>query len=81
MTQFAAREGFSVGTLRWWSSHLGRAATPAFVRVLARPAAPARTVTAPASLVLEVGSTRIHVTRGFDPVLLADVVRALGATR
>ena len=75
MAAFCTRHGYTRGTLSWWSSRLGAETRPAFVRLVAR-AAP----TTP-SLRLEVGAVRIEVTRGFDPVLLADVVRALGATR
>jgi len=76
MAAFAARHGFSRGTLSWWSSRLGPEAKPAgFVRVVARPAP------TPASLVLEVGAVRIRVVPGFDAVLLSDVVRALEASR
>lgn len=75
--QFASGRGFAASTLKWWSSRLGPLDAPAFVQLVAKPAAP---LPSP-ELVVEVGSARVRVASGFDPALLADVVRALGATR
>lgn len=75
--QFVEGRGFAAATLKWWSSRLGQSDNPAFVQLVAKPAAPAP----PPELVVEVGDARVRVSAGFDPALLADVVRALGATR
>ena len=75
---FAQGRGFAASTLRFWSSRLGAMEAPSFVQVVPR----AVRGTVPASLVVEVGEARVPVAPGFDPVLLADIVRALGgATR
>ena len=71
---FCADKPFAASTLRWWSSRLRRAPAPAFLEFRPRTAALA---TPPAELVVEVGSARIRVTSGFDPVLLGAVVAAL----
>jgi len=66
--------------LRWWSSRLGRDEEIRLVPLVSRPAATldGGTLSArPSTVVVEVGGARLHVVRGFDPALLADVVRAL----
>ena len=85
---FARSRGFSMASLRTWSSRLGPSLAsepasepaPGFVRLVPReaPTAPIEAST----VVVEVGSARIRVTPGFDAALLAGVVRALseGAT-
>lgn len=75
--QFAAQMGFSASALTGWSSKLRkrpapRASAPAFVAVLRKDAEPVR------ELVVEVGVARLRVAHGFDPVLLAAIVRAIG---
>jgi hypothetical protein len=75
--QFVEGRGFAAATLKWWSSRLGPSDHPAFVQLVAKPPTPRP---AP-ELVVEVGGARVRVAAGFDPALLADVVRALGATR
>ena len=75
--QFAEGRGFAAATLKWWSSRLGQCDRPAFVQLVAKSVVPA----APPELVVEIGDARVRVAAGFDPALLADVVRALGATR
>ena len=72
---FASGEAFSASTLRWWSSRLGRAPSVTFLELLPRPSASAPE--APRDLVIEVGAARVRVAPGFDPTLLAGVVRAL----
>lgn len=72
---FAAGKSFSAGTLRWWSSRLGRAPSVTFLELLPRPAVAAPEP--PRDLVIEVGAARVRVATGFDPTLLAAVVRAL----
>ena len=71
---FASGKAFSASTLRWWSSRLKRAPTVTFLKLLARPAAAPEP---PRDLVIEVGAARVRVVSGFDPSLLAAVVRAL----
>ena len=72
--EFSAGREFAAGTLRWWSSRLGRIEeSPRFVRVVPREAP-----VAARDLVVEVGHARIRVAPGFEPALLAAVVRALG---
>jgi hypothetical protein len=72
--EFAQGQAFAASTLRYWSSRLERNQAPRFVRLVPKPA-----VTAVGSgLVVEVGSARVRVGSGFDPLLLAQVVRALG---
>ncbi|MFI5299855.1 MAG: IS66 family insertion sequence element accessory protein TnpA [Polyangiales bacterium] len=47
--------------------------------VVAPESAPSSAPASPAAcLILEVGDVRVRVERGFDPTLLAEVVRALG---
>jgi hypothetical protein len=75
--QFAAQNGFSTSALTGWSSKLRhrpvpRPSAPAFVAVVRKDAAPVR------ELVVEVAGARVRVTQGFDPALLAAVVRAIG---
>ena len=57
-------------------AHLfGRAPSVAFLELVPRPAAAAPEL--PCDLVIEVGAARVRVPPGFDPTLLAAVVRAL----
>jgi hypothetical protein len=73
---FAAGKGFQASTLRWWASQLGREEPVRLVPVVARPSRGAV-----GEVVVEVGGARVRVTSGFDSVLLAQVVRALGGER
>ena len=72
---FASDQPFSAGTLRWWSSRLGRAPAATFLELLPRPATSAPEP--PRDLLIEVGAARVRVAPGFDPTHLAAVVRAL----
>jgi hypothetical protein len=72
---FASGKAFSASTLRWWSSRLGRAPSVPFLELVSRPAVPAPDL--PRELVIEVGVARVRVAPGFDPTLLATVMRAL----
>lgn len=72
--EFAKGQEYAASTLRYWSSRLERSQTPRFVRLVPKPAVTA----AVSGLVVEVGSARVRVASGFDPLLLAQVVRALG---
>lgn len=74
---FAQGKGYEGSTLRWWSSRLGRASRPRFLRLVPK----ARAVQVDAGLVVEVGHARVHVKAGFDTKLLAEVVAALGGDR
>jgi transposase len=83
--EFAKRGGYRPKTLQWWSSELVRrsrvksivAPTVAMARVRVAP----QRAAANESVAVIVGDARIEVRRGFDSVLLCDVVRALGAAR
>jgi hypothetical protein len=70
---FAETEGFHPSTLQWWSCELRREQPLAFV-----DATSLLTPSADTGLVLEIGTTRIRVSRGFDAELLREVVAALG---
>ena len=74
---FAQGKGFEGSTLRWWSSRLGRAEQPAFLRLVPKACA----VQVDAGVVVEVGHARVRVKAGFDANLLAQVVAALGGDR
>lgn len=74
---FAQGKGYEGSTLRWWSSRLGRAERPRFVRLV--PKVPV--VAVDAGMVIEVGHARVRVKAGFDTKLLAEVVAALGGDR
>ncbi|MBK6534147.1 MAG: hypothetical protein IPF99_32645 [Deltaproteobacteria bacterium] len=71
---FASGKAFSASTLRWWSSRLGRAPSVPFLELVPRPAVAPES---PRDLVIEVGAARVRVAPGFDPTLLAAVVRVL----
>jgi hypothetical protein len=74
---FAQDKGFEGSTLRWWSSRLGRAVQPGFLRLVPKACAPQ----VDAEVVVEVGHARVRVKAGFDVTLLAEVVAALGGDR
>jgi hypothetical protein len=74
---FAHGKGYEGSTLRWWSSRLGRAEQPQFLRLVPK----ACTVQVDAEVVVEVGPARVRVKAGFDAKLLAEVVVALGGDR
>jgi hypothetical protein len=63
--------------LRWWSSHLGRLRREEPLRIVPVLARPSSSLVTAGSVLVEVGGARVRVTRGFDSVLLAEVVRAL----
>jgi hypothetical protein len=74
---FAQGKGYEGSTLRWWSSRLGQAEQPRFLRLVAKACA----VQVDAGVVVEVGQARVRVKAGFDAKLLAQVVAALGGDR
>ena len=78
---FCKGKDFSAGGLRYWASRLRGAeeAVPATKARLARvvrgqPPAPA----AEGAIVIEVGSARLGIRRGFDPEVLRAVLEVLG---
>jgi hypothetical protein len=83
---FARGQPFQVSTLRWWASRLRSTSAPRFVRVVSSPAPPQPDAPVPAAascphLIVSVGDAQIQIRHGFDPVLLAAVVGALGGAR
>jgi hypothetical protein len=79
---FCKGKGFSPGGLRYWASRLGLGGQG----VPGKPVRVARVVRAPAPaaetpLVIEVGSARVGVRRGFDPEALRAVLEVLGGRR
>jgi hypothetical protein len=85
---FAAGQPYKASTLKWRAAGLRRSAEGGERRRegqelsgairLARVVGGERRGSA---LVVEVSGTRIALSRGFDAVLLAEVVRALGSSR
>ena len=81
---FCKGKDFSAGGLRYWASKLGKAehgGTRAEVRLArvvrgARPGAVAET-----PILIEVGSVRLGVRRGFDPETLRAVLGVLGVAQ
>ena len=73
---YARARGYSPVSLARWAGDAAAIETPAFVRLEVTPAQGAS-----ANLVVEVGSARVHVGRGFDPGLLREVVAALTSER
>jgi hypothetical protein len=81
VAQFVRGRGDAASALRSWAQRLGPAEpSPRFWRVVPSKPTPASTAGVP-ELVLEVGAARVRVAPGFDPALLAEVVRALGGGR
>lgn len=77
---FARGKGFAASTLRFWASRLRRPSEqPRVVQLVPKRAAVA--TKAASELVIEVGAARVRLARGFDPELLAEVVRALEGGR
>lgn len=73
---FAAREGLNAGTLRWWSSQLGREVeAPSFVDVT-RLVLPRSQPPASVEVVIR-DAVSVRVQPGFDAELLRAVVAAL----
>ncbi len=81
---FCVGKDFKPGRLRYWASRLGPAGGGVaceqvrLARVL-RGAAPGEAMETP--IVLEVGSTRVGIRRGFDPAALRTVLDMLGGGR
>lgn len=75
--EFCKGREFSPGGLRYWSSRLGRAEQPGFLRLVPK----ARAEQMDAEVVIEVRHARVRVKAGFDATLLAEVVAALSGHR
>jgi hypothetical protein len=74
--EFAEAQGFTASALRYWSSRLSDAAKANPVVQVLPPEVP-RAAPLP-DVIVEVSGARIRVERGFDPDVLAAVVRTLG---
>jgi transposase len=87
--EFCAGRGYVAGTLRWWSSRLGRTAelsakatAPRIARVVRAPSTVPAPTFASASIVVEIDAARVTVDRGVDRAtleLVLDVLRARSA--
>src|SRR5882672_8699444 len=87
--EFSAGQGFAVGTLRWWSSRLGREGTPASVAgsgirlaKVVRSTEPAAVV-APSgrgTIIIEMHDARVRVLveAGVDRATLSTVLELVG---
>jgi hypothetical protein len=80
--EYAHGRGYEGSTLRWWASRLERgvvgkpdAARPSVQMVRVVPASPKPSTDA---LSVRVGKAHIEVRRGFDRVLLRELIEALG---
>ena len=80
---FAKGKGFSGSALRLWGSRLSprpATASPRIVALVPRSSVPTATAVG-SEVVIEIGTARVRVARGFDHALLAEVVAVLGAAR
>ena len=75
---FVSGRGYTVSALKYWERKLK--ASPPRPLSLARVVRPGTVVepTADGAIELLIGSARIVVRRGFDPVLVRELVAALG---
>ena len=77
--EFAEREELAVGTLRWWSSQLGRGTraehglSESMPIEIALPGA----VRAPSAIEIAVGEAIVRCDAGTDPAYVASLIRAL----
>src|SRR5690348_17095174 len=75
---FARRHGVSSASLYQWAKRVEGKPSTRFLKLVPRSSAS----TPSADVVVEVGTARVRVARGFDAELLAEVVKALsGAGR
>lgn len=79
--EFARGKQFSGKTLRWWRGEFARrgresSASPVAMARVLRPGEKLND----SALAVVVGQFRIELVRGFDEVLLRDVLRVVGAT-
>jgi hypothetical protein len=81
--QYSIRRGWSVGTLRWWSSRLGREATPPVVRVAQLVRSPVLTAqpTPAGTVIVELLDARVRVTiePGADSEIAGRIVEPLAS--
>ena len=70
---FSLKTGVSSSSLYQWAKRLERKSPPRFLKLVPRASSPL----AAGEMIVEVGSARVRVPRGFDAELLADVVKAL----
>lgn len=81
---FARANGFTHSALRYWTRRLARprkqVASPTMVALVRKAIVSSPAAASPdnSELVVEIAAARIRISRGFDPALLGDVVRALG---
>lgn len=74
--EYSRGRGFAAGTLRWWSSRLGRVPSEVpLVRVVARPT----DASAARAIIVEVAAARVHVPSGVGREDLVAVLDALEA--
>ncbi|SRR5260370_41196845 len=85
--EFAEGRGFEPSTLRYWASRLKQGAgvaaeTPA-VRIarVVRRSGSIDSATASAGIVVEIGAARVTVRRGFDQLLLRELIESLQSER
>lgn len=78
---FVVGRGYRVSALKYWEKKLQ--AKPRRTVALARVVRPGTVVepTANGAVEVHVGSARVVVRRGFDPVLLRELVAALGGSQ
>jgi hypothetical protein len=87
--EFAAGREFTVSSLRYWATKLRATAARPRAPALARVVQPGRVAAVEArgapsetdGVEVIVGDARIVVRRGFDPVLVRELVSALGGSR
>lgn len=80
LTEFARREGLSRNRLAWWRARLGVERAPRFHRIELIHAPTTAGVGGSSGEAIEIlvgGGRRVAVRRGFDPDLLAEVLRVL----
>jgi hypothetical protein len=83
---YSAGQGFSGGTLLWWSSRLGAniEGNAKFARVVVRGSedvAGAVVAAGETPIMIEIGAVRLGVRRGFDRDALREVLALVGGTR
>ena len=81
---WCAHEGISYHKYRYWKARIESSETPSDVRTVQwlalEPASDARACDKDDAITLRIGAVVIEVRRGFDPVLLRDVVQVLSST-
>jgi hypothetical protein len=81
---WCTRQGISYHKYRYWKARIESSETPSDVRTVQwlalEPASDARACDKDDAITLRIGAVVIEVRRGFDPVLLRDVVQVLSST-